>query len=85
MIRKAALLTVIIMTLLVGCRATNQTEAVETELLTETPVLTTQPQPTISPTLTIQERVTLTPGTGGALTIEEHPFTGRDDYESVLA
>ncbi|QRN84573.1 hypothetical protein JR338_12625 (plasmid) [Chloroflexota bacterium] len=85
MVRKATLLTVILMTFLVGCTAATQTEVAETATSTEAPALSTQPQLTILPTLTIQERVTLTPGTGGALTIEEHPLTQREDIDVVWA
>ncbi len=59
MIRRAALLTVIMMTLLVGCTAATQTEVPETATPTEALTITQQPQPTRTPTLTIQERVTL--------------------------
>lgn len=66
---------------LAGCVNTNPTEVVSTE--TQTP--TNEPEPTPTVTLPIMERVTLTPGTDGALTIEEHPLEAREDIEFVLA
>ncbi len=83
--RTAAILFVILMMLLTGCNPAYSTRMAETDLPTETLTATKTPQPTKTPTLTIQERVTLTPGTGGALTIEEHPLTRREDNDVVWA
>ena len=78
---KAALLIILLLTLLTGCSTGDQTAMIENV----TPTATKTPQPSRTPTLTIQERVTLTPGTGGALTIEEHPLTQREDNDVVWA
>lgn len=85
MIRKIALLSVVLMMLIAGCTTSTLTMNFETATLTEIPTSTKQPQPTRTSPPTIKERVTITPGMDGALTIEEHPFAAREDYESVLA
>lgn len=81
MIRKVALQIAILMMLLAGCSTGDQTAMIENVA----PTATTTPQPTRTSPPTIKERVTITPGMDGALTIEEHPFTHGEDYESVLA
>lgn len=79
--KKATLFSLLILVFLAGCANTSLTEVVSTAM----PTATSEPEPTQTVTTSIQERVTLTPGTGGALTIEEHPLQAREDVEFVLA
>jgi len=79
--KRAFMLTVIMMTLLAGCVQAEPPKIVETQ----TPTATKEPSPTCTAALSILERVTTTPGIGGALTIKEHPLKAREDVEAVLA
>jgi hypothetical protein len=80
--KKAALLFMLMLVLLVGCANPTPTEVVVTEVQPPTSV----PKPTQTPALAILERVTLTPGIDGGLAIKEHPLKARgEDVESVLA
>jgi hypothetical protein len=80
--KKAALFNILMVVLLAGCAKSTPTETVVTEVQR----LTSAPKPTQTISPSIPERVTITPGTDGALTIEEHPLKARgEDVESVLA
>lgn len=80
--KKTAIFFILMLMLLAGCANPTPTEVVVTEVQTPT----TAPKPTHTPALGILERVTLTPGTDGGLTIKEHPLKARgEDAESVLA
>ena len=74
---------------LTGCAVQGNGSALPPELTPvdpqETQPVTEPPQPTKTPIPSIEERITLTPGTGGALTIEEHPMRARETVEGVLA
>ncbi len=79
--KKATILFVILMALLAGCITESPTEMVETM----TPTATKEPQSTRTAMPAILERITLTPGTDGALSIKEHPLKAYEDVYFVLA
>jgi len=77
---RAVVFSLLILVLLAGCGNPNPTEVVgiEEQTATKEPV----PTQTISPP--IQERVTLTPGSDGALSILEYPILIDESVEDVL-
>lgn len=85
MMKKIALLNLILVILLFGCanagtsQATDATEPDQGSAPNQPAAVAETQEPAF------QDRVTLTPGTDGALTIEEHPMRARETVEGVLS